>query len=82
MIAGNFLLKEYKHCPVCKSTKREKAPNGIPSFGGESYLVHVSTRLGCSVTELMDQLEVFQCLHLNNVYSDLQITSTSSGRYD
>ena len=70
MIADNLLLKEYKHCPVCKSAKREKAPNGIPSRGGESYLLHVSTRLGCSVTELMDQLEVFQCIQCKCFYLD------------
>jgi hypothetical protein len=64
------ILKEYKFCPVCKSAKREEAPNGIPSRGGESYLVHVSEQLGCTVAELIDQLEVFQCAQCKVFYLD------------
>ena len=82
MIVDDFLLNECKHRPIYKAEKHEKAPDDIPSRGGESYLIHISTRHSFSVTELMDRLEVFQCLHWDDVYSDLRITFTSTGRND
>jgi hypothetical protein len=82
MIADNLLLNECKYRPVLKAEKRKKTPDGIPSRGGESFLIHISTRHSFSMTDLMDWLEVFQCLHWNNVFSNLRITFTSTGIYD
>jgi hypothetical protein len=82
MIAENFLLDQCKHRPVRKAVKRKKATDGIPSQNGESYLMTISTKLRSSVTELVDWLEVFQCVHWNSAYSDPWITLISIGRYD
>ena len=75
MIAYDFLLNECKYRPICKAEKHKKAPNHIPSLGGESFLTHISTRHSFSVTDLMDRLEVFQCLlgPTDHIYFNRQI---------
>ena len=82
MIAENLFLNQCKHRPVHKAVKRKKASDGIPSRNGESYFMIISTKIRSSVTELVDRLEVFQCVHWNSAYSELWITLISTGRYD